>query len=78
MLGRDWLARYCTTIDCRERTVTFCEPGQEFIYRGCQSALFAAMMISLARARQMMSRGCVAFLATVVTVPTVVLWLLLK
>ncbi len=67
----DWLARYYATIDCGERTVTFREPGQEeYIYRGCHSALFAAT-ISSARARQTMSQGCVAFLATVVKVPTV-------
>ncbi len=70
VLGMDWLSRHYATIDCRERTVTLHEPGQEqYIYRGCQSTLFAAT-ISSARARQMMSHGCIAFLVTVVEVPT--------
>nr|CAD1833547.1 unnamed protein product [Ananas comosus var. bracteatus] len=65
----DWLARYYATIDCGARTVTFRKPGQEeFTFRGCRSTLFATW-ISSARARQLMSRGCVAFLATVVEVP---------
>ncbi len=71
VLGMDWMSRFCATIDCRERTVTFREPGQEeFVYRGCQSTLFAAT-ISSARARQLMSRGCIASLA--VTPPECVL-----
>ncbi len=70
VLGMDWLAWYCAMIDCEERTVIFREPGQEeFVYRGCQSALFV-VTISSARARQMMSHGCVAFQAAVVKVPT--------
>ncbi len=49
--------------------MTFREPvQQEFIYRGCRSTLFAATIYS-AWARQMMSRGCIAFLAIVVEVP---------
>nr|CAD1832752.1 unnamed protein product [Ananas comosus var. bracteatus] len=62
----DWLTKYFATIDCKNRTVTFREPGQaEVVYRGCQSSLFA-MTISSSRARQLISRGCVAYLATVV------------
>nr|CAD1823326.1 unnamed protein product [Ananas comosus var. bracteatus] len=66
VLGMDWLTKYFATIDCKNRTVTFREPGQaEVVYRGCQSSLFA-MTISSSRARQLISRGCVAYLATVV------------
>nr|CAD1825792.1 unnamed protein product [Ananas comosus var. bracteatus] len=72
VLGMNWLARYYATIDCGARTVTFREPCQEeFTFRGCRSTLFATW-ISSARARQLMSRGCTAFLATVVEVPTAV------
>nr|CAD1844011.1 unnamed protein product [Ananas comosus var. bracteatus] len=70
VLGMDWLARYYATIDCGARTVTFREPGQEeFTFKGCGSTLFATW-ISSARVRQLISRGCIAFLATVVEVPT--------
>jgi len=32
----DWLTKYYATIDCKDRTVTFREPGQaEVVYRGC-------------------------------------------
>nr|CAD1842393.1 unnamed protein product [Ananas comosus var. bracteatus] len=66
VLGMDWLIKYFATIDCKNRTVTFREPGKaEVVYRGCQSSLFA-MTISSSRARQLISRGCVAYLATVV------------
>nr|CAD1842643.1 unnamed protein product [Ananas comosus var. bracteatus] len=66
VLGMDWLARYYTTIDCGARTVTFRELGQEeFTFRGGRSTLFATW-ISSARSRQLMSKGCIAFLATVV------------
>ncbi len=73
VLGMDWLTRFCVTIGYGERTVIFREPEhKEFIYRGCQTTMFTAT-ISLLRARRMLSRGCVVFLATVVEVPTAVL-----
>nr|CAD1821723.1 unnamed protein product [Ananas comosus var. bracteatus] len=66
VLGMDWLTKYYATVDCKNRMVTFREPGQtEVIFRGCQSSLFA-MTISSSRARQLISRGCIAYLASVV------------
>nr|CAD1839664.1 unnamed protein product [Ananas comosus var. bracteatus] len=66
VLGMDWLTKYYATIDCKNRTVTFREPGQtEVVFSGCRSSLFA-MTISSSRARQLISRGCVAYLASVV------------
>nr|CAD1830060.1 unnamed protein product [Ananas comosus var. bracteatus] len=65
VLGMDWLTQYYATIDCTNRTVIFREPGQqEFVYKGCQSSLFA-MTISSSRARQLIRRGCVAYLASI-------------
>lgn len=50
----------------------FREPEkEEFVFRGCQSILIA-MMISTSRAKHMMSRGSVAFLAAVIEMPTAV------
>nr|CAD1818072.1 unnamed protein product [Ananas comosus var. bracteatus] len=66
VLGMNWLTKYYATINCKNRMVTFREPGQtEVMFRGCQSLLFA-MSISLSRARQLISRGCVAYLASIV------------
>nr|CAD1829907.1 unnamed protein product [Ananas comosus var. bracteatus] len=66
VLGMDWLTKYYTTIDCMNRTVTFRELGQtEVVFRGCRSSLFA-MTISSSRARQLISRGCIAYLSSVV------------
>ncbi len=42
---------------------------EEYVCRECQSTLFAATVLS-ARARQMLSRGCIDFLVTVEEVPT--------
>nr|CAD1840676.1 unnamed protein product [Ananas comosus var. bracteatus] len=65
-LGMDWLTKYYATIDCKNRTVTFREPGQtEMVFSGCRSSLFA-MTISSSRARQLISCGCVAYLTSVV------------
>nr|CAD1835607.1 unnamed protein product [Ananas comosus var. bracteatus] len=66
VLGMDCLTKYYATIDCKNRPVTFREPGHtEVVFRGCRSSLFA-MSISSSRARQLISRGCVAYLASVV------------
>nr|CAD1837632.1 unnamed protein product [Ananas comosus var. bracteatus] len=36
VLGMDWLTKYYATIDCKNRTVTFREPGKtEVVFRGC-------------------------------------------
>nr|CAD1835720.1 unnamed protein product [Ananas comosus var. bracteatus] len=65
VLGMDWLTQYYATIDCTNRTVTFREPGQqEVVYKGYRSSLFA-MTISSSRARQLIRRGCVAYLASI-------------
>nr|CAD1820407.1 unnamed protein product [Ananas comosus var. bracteatus] len=66
VLGMDWLTKYYATIDSKNRTITFKELGQtEVVFRGCRSSLFA-ISISSSRARQLISRGCVAYLASVV------------
>ena len=34
ILGMDWLAKYCVTIDCKKKIVRFYLPGQEeFVFR---------------------------------------------
>ena len=34
ILGMDWLAKYCATIDCKKKIVRFYPPGQEeFVFR---------------------------------------------
>ncbi len=69
VLRMDRLAQYHATVDSGERTVTFLWAGQELTYGGCRSTLFAAT-VSSAKVKRMMSRGCIACLATVVEVPT--------
>jgi len=71
ILGMDWLSKYYATIDCKNKLITFREPGQEeFIYRACRSSCFVAT-ISATRARKLVNGGCVAFLATVMEVDRV-------
>nr|CAD1833013.1 unnamed protein product [Ananas comosus var. bracteatus] len=71
ILGMDWLSKYYVTVDCKSKVITFREPGQkEFTYRACQSSCFTAT-VSATRARKLVSRGCAAYLATVVEVDRV-------
>nr|CAD1830196.1 unnamed protein product [Ananas comosus var. bracteatus] len=68
ILGMDWLSKYYATIHCRNKVITFREPGQEeFTYRACRSSYFAAT-VSATRARKLVNGGCTAYLATVVEV----------
>lgn len=70
VLEMDWLPCYYATIYCEDRTIIFCEPNLEkFIYRDYRSILFA-MTISTSKAKQLMNRESVAYLAFVVEMPT--------
>ncbi|XP_020113258.1 uncharacterized protein LOC109727527 [Ananas comosus] len=72
ILGMDWLLKYYVSIDCRNKVVTFWEPGQEeFAYQACKSSCFAAT-VSAMRARKLVNSDCVAYLATVVEMDRVV------
>nr|CAD1837507.1 unnamed protein product [Ananas comosus var. bracteatus] len=68
ILDMDWLSKSYASIDCKNKVITFREPGQEeFTYRACKSSCFAAT-VSTTRARKLVNSGCAAYLATVVEV----------
>nr|CAD1837520.1 unnamed protein product [Ananas comosus var. bracteatus] len=55
ILRMDWLSKYYATIHCRNKVITFREPGQEeFTYRACRSSYFAAT-VSATRARKLLT-----------------------
>nr|GFB91986.1 putative nucleotidyltransferase, ribonuclease H [Tanacetum cinerariifolium] len=61
----DWLASHQATIDCYARTVIFgnvCQP--EFVYHG-SSPPKSVKLISVMKARTLISHGCQGFLASV-------------
>ena len=66
ILGMDWLAKYCATIDCKKKIVRFHPPGQEeFVFRS-SSEKKTCPIISAMKAMKMINKGCVAYLACVV------------
>ena len=57
ILGMDWLAKYCATIDCKKKIVRFRSPGQEeFVFRSSSEKKTCPII----------SKGCVAYLTCVV------------
>ncbi|XP_062116236.1 uncharacterized protein LOC133830299 [Humulus lupulus] len=72
ILGMDWLAKYGATIDCRRKMVTFEPEGEDpFVFVGTVHGP-RVPMISVLRARDLLQRGCIGFLASVVDTTQVV------
>ncbi|XP_073153122.1 uncharacterized protein [Henckelia pumila] len=67
ILGMDWLSVNGAVINFRQRTVTV-KPveGDQFVFFASQSS-GKSHVISYARARKLLRRGCQGFLASVVT-----------
>ena len=65
ILGMDWLSAHYATVDCRNRTVVFRLPGEpELMFRG-DSLSAPPSLISMIRARRLLSKGCSGYLACV-------------
>ncbi|GJW27095.1 putative reverse transcriptase domain-containing protein [Tanacetum coccineum] len=65
ILGMDWLVSHRATIDCYARTVIFGNVRQpEIVYHG-SSPLMSVKLISVMKARTLISHGCQGFLASV-------------
>ncbi|XP_044502571.1 uncharacterized protein LOC123223472 [Mangifera indica] len=64
ILGMDFLSKYGAEIDCRKKKVKFnLDNGDEFSF---SEGRLLSMMISSVRARKMLSKGCIGYLAHVV------------
>ena len=66
ILGMDWLTKYHAIIDCNRNQVRFQPPGEEqFVFNGVlrQGRL---QVISAMKARRMLNKGCIGYLASVV------------
>ncbi|XP_028052740.1 uncharacterized protein LOC114257168 [Camellia sinensis] len=69
ILGMDWLSEYGTTNDCVAKQMSFHPPGQsESIFQG-QELTSPPYLISTAKARKLIQRGCQGYLCSVLEEP---------
>ena len=61
----DWLASCHASLDCRLKCIYFDLPGEDLFYIQEDRTRGASRLISVIRARRMLSRGCEGFLAVV-------------
>ena len=63
ILGMDWLSSYHAILDCHAKTITLSIPGNPIVeWRGTFSHPSKGV-ISFLKARQLVQRGCLAYLA---------------
>src|SRR5262249_14002192 len=66
ILGMDWLGQHHALLDCHKRRVIFRVPGEEELVFQCPRTRSSRMLISCLKAHRLISKGCDAFLASVV------------
>jgi len=69
ILGMDWLAKYCATIDCKQKTLVVSTLEEErLVYTGKRD--YTIPLISTVKAYKLVQKGCTAFLCVVEVVDT--------
>ena len=62
ILGMDWLAKYCATVDCYKKEVQFGQPGEpEVIFYG-ERKILSTSLISIIQANKMLRKACQGYL----------------
>ena len=64
----DWLAKYQAQIDCPKRKITLKGPNGEKVVHRCQSPRIGVKLVSVMKARKLLSKGCEGFLCHVVNI----------
>ncbi|XP_070008235.1 uncharacterized protein [Nicotiana sylvestris] len=65
ILGMDWLSPYHTILDCHAKTVTLAMPGLPRLEWKGSTVDTSSRVISFLKARHMVEKGCLAYLAYV-------------
>ena len=69
ILGMDWLAKYCATIDCKQKTLAVLTPeGERLVYTGKLD--YTIPLILAIKAHKLVQKGCTAFLCAVKVIDT--------
>ncbi|XP_042451745.1 uncharacterized protein LOC122036457 [Zingiber officinale] len=58
ILGMDWLVQHDAVIDCKQRTVRLKLPNEKLLIFRAASQIAVPHMISMCKARRMLSKGC--------------------
>ena len=67
IIGMDWLSKFKAKIDCVSKAITFEKPkGGEMKLEG-KKVIVTACFISVAKARQLLKKGCQGYLCSIST-----------
>ncbi|KAK9214238.1 hypothetical protein WN944_006226 [Citrus x changshan-huyou] len=66
ILGMEWLANYCTTVDCFWKEVTFRKSGESDIIFYREQRILHSSVISAISAKRLLRKYCFAYLAHVI------------
>ncbi|XP_071926121.1 uncharacterized protein [Coffea arabica] len=70
IIGMDFLGHHHAKLDCREKIVEFCIPGEATLRLDVKGRLASSAMISGIRARKMLSKGAQGFIAFLINTPS--------
>ncbi|XP_071924803.1 uncharacterized protein [Coffea arabica] len=70
IIGMDFLGHHHAKLDCREKIVEFCIPGEATLRLDIKGRLASSAMVSGIRARKMLSKGDQGFLAFLINTPS--------
>ncbi|XP_075100837.1 uncharacterized protein LOC142176647 [Nicotiana tabacum] len=66
IMGMDWLSSYYAILDCRAKLVSFQFPNEEVLEWKGSLASLVGKFISYLKAQQLISKGCLAYLAHII------------
>src|SRR5262249_40687119 len=69
ILGMDWLSQHQALLDCQKIKVLFKIPGEKELCFQCPKNHSSRVLISYLKAQKILSKGCEAFLASIVVTP---------
>ncbi|XP_071909683.1 uncharacterized protein [Coffea arabica] len=70
IIGMDFLGHHHAKLDCREKIVEFCIPGEATLRLDVKGRLASSAMVSGIRARKMLSKGAQGFIAFLINTPS--------
>ncbi|XP_071918796.1 uncharacterized protein [Coffea arabica] len=70
IIGMDFLGHHHAKLDCREKVVEFCIPGEATLRLDVKGRLASSAMVSGIRARKMLSKGAQGFIAFLINTPS--------
>jgi hypothetical protein len=69
ILGMDWLSWHYARVDCKQKVVYFCKPGEDVLEFKGEKVKAENCLISRVKARKLLYKSCIGYLAYLLNKP---------